>query len=178
MPNAEVHDTISIAVGIPAITTTFLLLPTPEAAIGSIGYVLSSFLLSPDLDLNSEPLHRWGWFKVIWQPYMRWVPHRSWFSHGPIIGTLTRISYLLAIPVALLFVTVYALPLLASLLNQPELNKWALHVNPCVAKQWCVVHKWYFAAGFIGLEAGAMVHILSDWISTAYIRIRNKLFKK
>lgn len=42
-------------------------------------------------------------WQLYWTPYARLVPHRSLLSHGPVIGTLGRMFYLLP---------VYSIPLL------------------------------------------------------------------
>lgn len=70
---------------------------------GSTGYVLSLFI-SPDLDQgtsyyggrlirSASPLFFHVWM-LFWRPYSILIPHRSWISHFPIIGTVIRIIYL------------------------------------------------------------------------------------
>lgn len=79
------------------------------AAVGC----LIGLVVDPDLDCNSTlslmNASRWRmmklwrplgyvWF-VIWWPYGKWFYHRG-ISHTPIIGTATRIMYLLLLPVS------------------------------------------------------------------------------
>lgn len=67
------------------------------AAVSTIG-----LLVSPDLDqetgnisyyyMRQIGLHRlWGWY---WRPYTT-IPHRSWLSHAPLLGTLLRLLYII-----------------------------------------------------------------------------------
>ncbi len=62
--------------------------------IGCIAFTIGGLWLSPDLDTRSKALVRWGLLKGIWWPYRKLIPHRSLFSHGPLLGTALRISYL------------------------------------------------------------------------------------
>lgn len=61
------------------------------AALGA----LAGLMLSPDQDLfRCNANRRWGIVRFIWWPYSQAIPHRHWLSHGPVIGTLTRYTYL------------------------------------------------------------------------------------
>ena len=62
--------------------------------IAGTSFGIGGLWLSPDLDTNSRPLKRWGPLKLLWFPYRKLIPHRSWLSHGPLIGNCLRISYL------------------------------------------------------------------------------------
>lgn len=63
------------------------------------GGALAGTLVTPDYDLNKGMPRNiltmfppWRW---IWWPYRKLVKHRSWVSHGPLVGTAIRILYLL-----------------------------------------------------------------------------------
>lgn len=59
-----------------------------------VAYFFGTFLLSPDMDLNtSDPMKNWGVLRLLWRPYAQLFKHRG-FSHVPILGTLTRIVYI------------------------------------------------------------------------------------
>lgn len=58
------------------------------------GYVLSTYYLPPDLDTVSNAYHRYGRFRFIWKPYQKLFSHRG-LSHFVLIGTLTRVIYLM-----------------------------------------------------------------------------------
>jgi uncharacterized metal-binding protein len=81
---------------------------TIETAMAiSIGS-LAGILISPDLDLEERTYGKgilWrsnglvgaAW-AALWWPYSQIVQHRSILSHGPIIGTLLRLAYLVTVP--------------------------------------------------------------------------------
>ena len=60
-----------------------------------LAYLFGTFLLSPDMDLaQSDPMSNWGLFRFLWRPYAHLFKHRG-ISHMPVVGTLTRVLYLL-----------------------------------------------------------------------------------
>ncbi len=62
-----------------------------------VAYLFGTFLLSPDLDLKtSDPVKNWGILRWLWRPYARFFKHRG-LSHVPIVGTMTRVIYILAV---------------------------------------------------------------------------------
>lgn len=77
----------------------------------SFGCFLGLFL-DPDLDLvgktESEkrvgkiPIFGWFWF-LYWFPYGKFLKHRSFWSHTPLLGTFIRWVYLFAIPFILCY---------------------------------------------------------------------------
>ena len=90
------HDRATLVACIP-----FGLILTPwlglEAGwLGAGSFLVGGLWLSPDLDTLSRPLQRWGPLRWIWWPYRQLVPHRSLFSHGPLIGMALRLLWLLS----------------------------------------------------------------------------------
>ena len=57
-------------------------------------YLFSGLLLSNDLDIASRIYKRWGPFRILWYPYQRLIPHRSFWSHGIVVGPVLRVLYL------------------------------------------------------------------------------------
>ncbi len=57
-------------------------------------YLFSGLWLSNDLDIYSRIYRRWGPLRFLWYPYQRFVSHRSWLSHGLVVGPLVRLVYL------------------------------------------------------------------------------------
>ncbi len=67
------------------------------------GYVVGTFLLSPDIDLpGSKPSKRWSVLRCIWLPYQSVSRHRG-LSHIPVIGSLLRLLYLVCAVLFLYF---------------------------------------------------------------------------
>ena len=71
-----------------------------------VAYLFGTFLLSPDMDLNtSGPMKNWGVLRLLWRPYAHLFKHRG-ISHMPIVGTLTRVLYI--------FIVLYVLSAVAN----------------------------------------------------------------
>lgn len=67
-----------------------------------VAYLFGTFLLSPDMDLHtSDPMKNWGVLRLLWRPYSAVFKHRG-LSHMPIVGTLTRVVYILLVVYCLL----------------------------------------------------------------------------
>jgi uncharacterized metal-binding protein len=145
MSSGKTHDRIGLALG-PIAALGFGLvsqqLHNPSLLwVGAIAYTVGITHLSPDLDLKSNPYHRWSLLKFIWHPYQSVCPHRG-FSHDILIGTLSRVLYLL-------------LPLMA--IAGLYLNATATPFDVTVSTQAIVV-------ALIGLELSAWVHLALDGI--------------
>ncbi len=72
----------------------------------SLGYLVGTFLLSPDLDLpNSKPTRRWGLLRCLWLPYQSISRHRG-LSHVPFMGSFLRLLYFTGLLLFLYFVLI------------------------------------------------------------------------
>lgn len=136
--HAEALQLAAVPAGLLALYITSEVETAVAVAIG----VLAGIIIDPDLDMVQPTRsewqmrqalgligHVWAWY---WLPYAWLVPHRSWISHKPVIGTAIRVSYLLILP--LIFV-----PTLAQLVA----NK-------------------YFFVGLIGLATADTIHWFMD----------------
>jgi uncharacterized metal-binding protein len=97
MPGARTHDAITLITVTAADIGYAAYAPHPDltlAALFTVAYVFAGFACAGDLDLNSREYRRWGPLRCIWWPYRVLVPHRSWISHGLILGGLIRALYL------------------------------------------------------------------------------------
>ena len=169
MPSGITHDRITLWT-LPWITLgTYILTRHGEITlILAGGFLFSGLMFGPDLDVYSLHYKRWGIFRGIWLPYRRLFRHRSIFSHGPILGTLVRIFYLLVIVIffAIIFVAI------AQLFWGFEWN-WQRFMR----QQLSLLRTKYLGetiALFLGLEFGAMSHYVSDLISSNYKRQQKK----
>jgi len=164
MPDGRTHDAITL---VTASFATPLALGLafenePGRALAFLGsFLVSGLLFSDDLDIHSIEYVRWKWLRFLWLPYQKLIPHRSWLSHGLIVGPALRILYFAAVFTALLWLVLtavqHAVPLDAtgaignllgaigrSLIDHPD---WAL-------------------VAFAGLAAGGAVHSIADWLWT------------
>jgi uncharacterized metal-binding protein len=65
----------------------------------NICFILTSYYISPDLDINSSVYKRWAILKWVWWPYREIMKHRQ-TSHSIIWGPVSMLLYisLLIIP--------------------------------------------------------------------------------
>jgi uncharacterized metal-binding protein len=167
VPETQVHDRITI-VSAALLTPVVLAVPSDNrwlswgALIGA--HLFSGLLLSNDLDIRAIEYRRWGPFRWIWWPYERLVPHRSWVSHGLVVGPLLRLAYL-ALAVDLCVVLV------------------ALAVCGTGGDGLGLMHRWHafwaqlvsgfprrFGEGLLGLVLGGALHSIPDWMQTTVRR--------
>lgn len=102
MPSGRVHDMIGLAtapvvtlVGVEVYRALGSSTPLVDALMLGGFYLIGTWFLSPDLDLDSSIYRRWGPLRIIWWPYRKLIKHRSAWSHSGISGAL-RIIYLQA----------------------------------------------------------------------------------
>lgn len=82
-----------VAFGSGFLAATFSL-PPLIVPLSAAGFLLGGLYLSPDLDTPSRPFYRWKTLRWYWLPYQKLLPHRSKWSHTPIVGTAGRLLYL------------------------------------------------------------------------------------
>lgn len=168
MPSGRTHDRITMWVLPIVVAITFWQTRNGNLTLLiATGFMLGGLMFGPDLDIYSVQYQRWGFLRWIWLPYQKSLRHRSFLSHGPVIGTTLRIIYFTII------VSVIALVLLviAEKLGNVALNWQTLGDEILNA---LVSYKFEFLALFLGLEVGAMSHYLSDWTGSAYKRFKKQ----
>jgi uncharacterized metal-binding protein len=172
MPNADTHDRITyICAPLTAAGAQYYWQRPMLAALATGLMLFAGLMFGPDLDLHSRPYKRWGPLRFIWKPYQAALAHRSAYSHGPLLGTLIRIVYFLAIFLLLGSVVLYARDRLLygsqlylgeqyDLLRQDVLHFWATTEKP------------YFYAAFAGLWFGALTHTAADVTWSAWKKLK------
>lgn len=168
MPNGNTHDRITLW-ALPLVTgVTFWQTKSGNLTLlVAGGYLLGGLMFGPDLDIYSKQYQRWGFLRWIWLPYQKSLRHRSFLSHGPIIGTTLRVMYFAC------FVALAAILVLAIFekLGNIALN-WR-ELGEAIAKTLFHYNNEFFSL-FFGLEVGAMSHYLSDWTGSAYKRFKKQ----
>jgi len=164
MPSGATHDRITLWT-LPLVTgATLAITRSSELTLWVAGgFLFGGLMLSPDLDLRSRPFQRWGWFRWLWIPYQKSLHHRSFLSHGLVIGTVVRVIYLLFWVAALgLLIGAIAVQFSTVSWGWTDLGQWL----------WTMVkqHPWSGVALFVGLELGSISHILGDQIGSSYKR--------
>lgn len=168
MPSGQTHDRITMY-ALPLVTgVTFW-----QTRSGNLtllvagGFIFGGLMFGPDLDIYSVQFQRWGFLRWIWLPYQKSLRHRSFLSHGPIIGTTLRVVYLTCV----LAILVIIFLVMAEKLGNFALN-WQNMGNNVGRSLW--VYQSEFLSLFLGLELGAMSHSLSDWGGSAYKRFKKQ----
>ncbi|MGB8702089.1 MAG: metal-binding protein [Thermosynechococcaceae cyanobacterium] len=166
MPSGATHDRITI-MGLPLVGGIALLAThSPSIALTmASSFLFSGLMFGPDLDIYSVQYKRWGLFRWIWRPYQNAIRHRSWLSHGPIVGTAIRLLYL-GSWVAVLGGIVLGI----AIANRHPIGQWETFVTG--AKQSILQYAGEFTALLVGLELGALSHSLSDHIGSAWKKWR------
>ncbi len=124
--------------------------------------------MAHDLDIYSLQFQRWGFLRWIWLPYQKNLRHRSFLSHGPIIGTTLRVVYL---GVILIIVAILVL-WVGTWWGTLTLDWQSLGLS--LGRS---LYSFEFLALFLGLELGAMSHSVSDGVNSAYKRMQKQGFR-
>lgn len=168
MPSGQTHDRITIwalpfIVGIAFWQTRSGNLTLLVAG----GFLFGGLMFGPDLDIYSRQYQRWGWFRFIWLPYQKSLRHRSFLSHGPIIGTTLRVFYLCT-------VLGIAIAICLQIFGMLGFIAFAWEEVGNQIQRSLSVYTSEFLSLLLGMELGAMSHSLSDWTNSAYKRFRKQ----
>lgn len=161
MPSGKTHTRINF-ISLPAILIALMawgLTSTSFYLFFALGFVVGTYLITPDMDTRSDSYRRWGIFRFIWYPYMRSVSHRSPISHTLILGDVFRLVYLTTILSPLLIV----------------INKYLLDDNILF---YIETYKFQLLSVVIGIMAASAMHIIADNISTKRKRLATKRRKR
>lgn len=169
MPSGRTHDRITLW-SLPWLVGLSLLLNRSGelTLIISSSFLFSGLMFGPDLDIYSVQYKRWGFLRWIWQPYQSIIPHRSWLSHGLLVGTFVRVIYLSSV------LTLIGLPIIF-ISNLFWGNNWNLQqLSNRIWQLLTLDYPYEVMALLIGLELGSMSHSLSDWLGSTYKRLKRR----
>ena len=168
MPSGRTHDRITLwSLPLVAALTFGQTSSSNLTLLVSGSFLFGGLMFGPDLDIYSCQYQRWGWFKPIWLPYQKSLRHRSFLSHGPLIGTALRILYLA------IWIAVFGVLGLALVQKIGNLD-WNWQDMVFSYGRSIGEHHSEILAVYIGLELGAMSHYMSDWGGSAYKRFKKK----
>ncbi|WP_392350044.1 metal-binding protein [Parasynechococcus sp.] len=140
------HDRATVVVALPLALVLSVGLGAIHGLSTALAFLIGGLWLSPDLDTHCRALNRWGVLQWIWWPYRRLIPHRSLWSHGPILGTVTRLL-LLSAWVALTLAVLPGVSLSEAL---------------GVLLLWCQRNPSLVLAVLVGLDASCWLHLILD----------------
>ncbi|OCQ88933.1 metal-binding protein [Nostoc sp. MBR 210] len=168
MPSGRTHDRITLwALPLVAGVAFWQTRSSSVTLLVAGGFMFGGLMFGPDLDIYSRQYQRWGYLRWIWLPYQKSLRHRSFLSHGPIIGTTLRVIYLFC----LLAIAALIILVILEKLGNTTFNWSALGHN---VQKSLVGYGTEYLALFLGLELGAMSHSLSDWCGSAYKRMQKQ----
>ncbi|MBE9206628.1 metal-binding protein [Nostoc sp. LEGE 06077] len=168
MPSGQTHDRITLwALPLVAGGAFWQTRSSSVTLLVAGGFMFGGLMFGPDLDIYSRQYQRWGYLRWIWLPYQKSLRHRSFLSHGPIIGTTLRVIYLSCV----LAITALIVLVIVEKLGNTALNWQALGKN---IERSLVGYGTEYLSLFLGLELGAMSHSLSDWGGSAYKRMQKQ----
>ena len=152
MASGRDHDRATSLWALPLAGLLAMLLGGWAGALGGLAFLMGGLWLSPDLDTHSRALNRWGPLRWIWWPYRRLLPHRSLFSHGPVIGMALRLGWLLIL-LLLVWQALAWLPL-----------PWVPNIQEGLPRllQQLVGQPNALLAVLLGLEASVWLHLILD----------------
>ncbi len=166
MPGARTHDMITVVTGAALAPVWWAMTPDGSPALAltiTAAHLVSGLLFSCDLDIDSVEYRRWGPLRLLWWPYKEMIPHRSWLSHGLIIGPLLRLAYFGLIVAGLLWLALHASGN-GDLWLRLRAGFWTyLATHPA--------HTYAFLVGFV---LGGAVHSIPDWLTTGTKRAWNQ----
>ena len=163
MPGGRAHDKVTFLCSIPLGIAACSIFGLTMGMIVVVSFVFAGLLFNGDLDHDAGATcyDRWWIFKYLFWLYMKIMPHRSLWSHGPIIGTVGRIVYVLLIVALSLGLYAGAVQLIGLkwdvTTGLPELS---------VVIAWVTEHRQELIFTFAGLELGSLSHSIADWIDT------------
>ncbi|MEH1971742.1 MAG: metal-binding protein [Nostoc sp.] len=168
MPSGRTHDRITMyALPFVAGITFWQTRSSNATLLVAGGFLFGGLMFGPDLDIYSVQFQRWGFLRWIWLPYQKSLRHRSFLSHGPIIGTILRILYLGSL------LAILAIIVLAIAEKLGNLSFTWQDLGGSVGRS-LMQYDTEYVALFLGLELGAMSHSLSDWGGSAYKRVQKQ----
>lgn len=74
-----------------------------------VGFYIGTDFITPDLDIESKAIKRWGRLKVIWLPY-KWLFKHGQSSHNILYGAIVRVVYFSIIILGLYYLLFRSLP--------------------------------------------------------------------
>jgi uncharacterized metal-binding protein len=175
MPNADTHDRITyVFAPVTAVGAQWYWQRPLLAVLATAFMLFAGLMFGPDLDLHSRPYLRWGVLRFIWKPYQAVLKHRSAYSHGPLLGTVIRVVYFLAIMLVLGSIALYFRDryLYGSQLYWGE--QYDL-LRRDVVMFWERTEKPYFYSAFAGMWFGALTHTAADVIWSSWKKLKRAI---
>lgn len=169
MARGKTHDRINLLVG-SIVTGVLIGLERNTLVVAGFvfGFLVSTLIISPDLDLG--PKKRTRWLQFFLYPYAIFFKHRG-SSHSLLFGTLTRITY----GVVVFLIMTFVLSEMKYIeFGAMDILHWALVFIR--GYDYSLVEYKFFTWIYMGMLLADMLHICVDGISTRWNRFLRKIF--
>ncbi len=114
MPGYNTHRVFNYTIFIIVGGALYILGKIPFLSIASFiafsaGYYVGTDFITPDLDIESTAIKRWGPLKILWLPY-KWIFLHGQSSHNIVYGAVVRILYISLIILGIYYLIFGSLP--------------------------------------------------------------------
>ncbi len=114
MPGYSTHRAFNYTIFIVIAGTLYILGKFPLHSLASFivfiaGYYVGTDFITPDLDIESTAIKRWGPLKILWLPY-KWLFFHGQSSHNIVYGAVVRILYISLIILGIYYMLFGSLP--------------------------------------------------------------------
>jgi len=113
MPGYNVHRifnyTVFIVIAVLFYFRNLSFLDLKQFLALSAGFYIGTDFITPDLDVESRAINRWGKLKILWLPYKLMFRHGK-SSHNIIYGAVVRLIYISLIIFGLYYLLFRSLP--------------------------------------------------------------------
>ncbi len=75
----------------------------------TVGFYIGTDFITPDLDIESTAIKRWGKLKILWLPY-KWLFKHGQSSHNIVYGAVVRVLYISLIILGVYYLLFKSLP--------------------------------------------------------------------
>jgi uncharacterized metal-binding protein len=164
MPDGYTHDALTLVAASFAAPISLGLIFDGNPGQGALfvgSFLVSGLLFSDDLDIHSIEYRRWRQLRYLWLPYQKLIPHRSWLSHGLIVGPALRILYFAVVFTLFVWAVLTALSHVVPLDASGLVGGWLAAIGQSI-----IDHPGWWATAFAGFVLGGMLHSLADWLWT------------
>lgn len=113
MPNYNTHRVFNylvfFAVSVLLFKSNIFITDLKLYLVLGVGFYIGTDFITPDLDIESTAIKRWGPLRILWLPY-KWLFKHGQSSHNILYGAVVRILYISIIILGVYYLLFRSLP--------------------------------------------------------------------
>ncbi|MCZ7393256.1 MAG: DUF2227 family putative metal-binding protein, partial [Candidatus Methanoperedens sp.] len=113
MPGYNVHRIFNYLLFITIVALLYVwkipVISLKQLLVFVAGFYIGTDFITPDLDIESTAMKRWGKLKILWLPY-KWIFKHGQSSHNIVYGAVVRILYISLIILGVYYLLFKSLP--------------------------------------------------------------------